>query len=57
MSFREKAAKLQPPAKPTRVQPRASSGKNESITTELKDGLFEFFSKFDNTTNSSIAGS
>ena len=42
MLFREKATKLQLPAKPTKVHPLASSGKNETITTELKDALFDF---------------
>jgi len=43
MLFREKAAKLQLPLKPTRVHPLACSGKNETIITELKDALFDFF--------------
>ena len=42
MLFREKTAKLQLHAKPTKVHPLASSGKNETITTELKDALFDF---------------
>jgi hypothetical protein len=42
MLFREKAAKLQLPVKPTKVHPLASSGKNETITTELKEALFDF---------------
>ena len=40
--FHEKAAKLRLPVKPTKVHPLASSGKNETVTTELKDGLFDF---------------
>jgi len=45
MLFREKAAKLQLPLKPTKVHPLATSGKNETITTELKDGLFDFLAQ------------
>ncbi|PPR02512.1 LOW QUALITY PROTEIN: hypothetical protein CVT26_011996 [Gymnopilus dilepis] len=42
MLFRKKAKKLQLPIKQTRVHPLASSGKNETITTELKEGLCDF---------------
>ena len=42
MLFREKGAKLQLPVKPTKVHPLASSGKNETITSELKEALFDF---------------
>ena len=45
VSLCEKAAKLQLPAKPTRVHPLPCSGKNETITTEFKDALFDFFSQ------------
>ena len=31
--FREKATKLQPPAKTTKIHPLASSGKDEAVTT------------------------
>lgn len=45
MLFREKAGRLKLPVKPTKVHPLASSGKNETITTELKDALFDFFAQ------------
>ena len=45
MSLCKKAAKLQLPVKPTRVHPLPCSGKNETITTEFKDVLFDFFSQ------------
>ena len=44
MLFHEKASKLQLPIKSTQLHPLASSGKNETVTTELKDALFDFFS-------------
>lgn len=44
MLFHEKASKLQLPIKSTKLHPLASSGKNETVTTELKDALFDFFS-------------
>lgn len=40
--FRTRAAKQRLPAKPAAVHPLATSGKNETITTELKDGLLDF---------------
>ncbi|KAF8811788.1 hypothetical protein BYT27DRAFT_7336050 [Phlegmacium glaucopus] len=43
--FRERATKIQPPSGPTKVHPLASSGKNETITSELKDGLVDFLSQ------------
>jgi len=45
MFFHEKASKLQLPIKSTKLYPLASSGKNETVTTELKDALFDFFDK------------
>ncbi|KAL1943190.1 hypothetical protein VTO73DRAFT_4265 [Trametes versicolor] len=40
--FRTRAAKQRLPEKPAPVHPLATSGKNETITTELKDGLVDF---------------
>ncbi len=40
--FRTRGAKQRLPAKPAVVHPLATSGKNETITTELKDGLVDF---------------
>ncbi|PPQ76949.1 hypothetical protein CVT26_007946 [Gymnopilus dilepis] len=37
-----KAKKLQLPIKATKLHPLASSGKNETVTTELKEGLCDF---------------
>ncbi len=45
MLFKSKAAKLQLPIQPTTVHPLASSGKNETLTTELKDALFDFLAQ------------
>jgi hypothetical protein len=45
MLFRTRAAKLPLPAEATIVHPLASSGKNETVTTELKDGLLDFFAQ------------
>jgi hypothetical protein len=40
--FRTRAAKHRIPARPTKVHPLATSGKNETVTTELKDALLDF---------------
>jgi len=42
MLFHEKASKLQLPIKSTKLYPLASSGKNETVTTERKDAFFDF---------------
>jgi hypothetical protein len=47
--FIEKTAKLQLPIKPTKVHPLASNGKNETVTTELKDVIFDFFDQMGQT--------
>ena len=47
--FHEKASKLQLPIQPTKVHPLASSGKNGTITTELKDALIDFFDQMGQT--------
>ncbi|KAF8804248.1 hypothetical protein BYT27DRAFT_7214042 [Phlegmacium glaucopus] len=49
MLFIEKASKLQLPIIPTKVHPLASNGKNETVTTELKDVLFDFFDQMGQT--------
>jgi hypothetical protein len=49
MLFLEKSSKLQLPIKPTKVHPLASSGKNETVSTELKDALFDFFDQMGQT--------
>ena len=49
MLFREKVSKLQLPIKPTKVHPLASSGKNETVMTELKDTLINFFDQMGQT--------
>lgn len=41
--FRTRVAKHPIPVRETKVHPLASNGKNETVTTELKDGLFDFF--------------
>lgn len=45
MLFETRAAKLTLPIKPTKVHPLASSGKNETVTTELKDALVDFLAQ------------
>ncbi|KAM6491593.1 hypothetical protein JOM56_012985 [Amanita muscaria] len=45
MLFRTRASKLPLPAQATIVHPLASSGKNETVTTELKDALVDFFAQ------------
>jgi Family of unknown function (DUF6589) len=40
--YRTRAAKLPMPPHATKVHPLATSGKNEQVTTELKDGLVDF---------------
>jgi hypothetical protein len=49
MLFKSKAAKLQLPVRPTTLHPLASSGKNETVTTELKDALFDFLAQMGHT--------
>jgi len=41
-SFRTTAAKLRLPVKASLIHPLATSGRNETVTTELKDALFNF---------------
>jgi hypothetical protein len=41
--YRTRASKLPLPARPTKVHPLAASGKKETVTTELKDALVDFF--------------
>ena len=43
--FCTRAAKHCVPAHPTKVHPLATNGKNETVTTELKDALLDFFSQ------------
>ena len=45
MLFRTRASRLRLPARASKVHPLASSGKNETITTDLKDALIDFFSQ------------
>ena len=45
MLFRTRASWLRLPARASKVHPLASSGKNETITTDLKDALIDFFSQ------------
>jgi hypothetical protein len=45
MLFRTRAAKIPLPGQATVVHPLATSGKNETVTTELKDALLDFFSQ------------
>ncbi|KAI0351471.1 hypothetical protein OH77DRAFT_1416044 [Trametes cingulata] len=42
LRFRTRAARQRLPVKAANVHPLATSGKNETITTELKDGLVDF---------------
>lgn len=42
LRYRTRGAKHRLPATPSRVHPLATSGKNETITTELKDTLLDF---------------
>lgn len=49
MLFKSKAAKLQLSVQPTTLHPLASSGKNETVTTELKDALFDFLAQMGHT--------
>jgi hypothetical protein len=43
LPFQTCAAWLCLPAQPTKVHPLATSGKNETVTTELKDAMVDFF--------------
>ena len=59
--FRQHATKLQVPVKATKVHPLASSGKNETVTSELKDALVDFLGQMgqteqDNTGQIILAG-
>jgi len=47
--FQTRAAKHRLPTRATKVHPLATSGKNETITTEFKDGLLDFFSQIGQT--------
>jgi len=47
--FHEKASKLQLPINSTKLYPLASSGKNETVTTELKGAFFDFFDQMGQT--------
>lgn len=47
--FREKAKKLQLLIQATKVHPLASSGKNETVTTELKEAIFDFLTQLGHT--------
>ena len=49
MLFHEKASKLQLPIKSTKLHPLASSSKIETVTTELKNALFDFFDQMGQT--------
>jgi hypothetical protein len=50
--FRTRAARLCLPIRPTKVHPLASSGKNEMVTTELKDAMIDFFAQLGNKPDS-----
>jgi len=43
--YRTQAAKLPLPVNATKVHPLATSGKNETVTTELKDAMVDFFAQ------------
>ncbi|KAF9232804.1 hypothetical protein BU15DRAFT_80791 [Melanogaster broomeanus] len=43
--FRTRNAKLPLPVKPSKIHPLATSSKNETVTTELKDALFDFLAQ------------
>lgn len=47
--FRTRAAKRRLPVKPTKARPLATSSKNETITTELKDGVLDFLEQVGQT--------
>jgi hypothetical protein len=50
--FRTRAAWLCLPAQLTKVHPLATSGKNETVTTELKDAMVDFLSQLGDKPNS-----
>src|SRR5882762_5858429 len=50
--FRTRAAKHQLPICTTKAHPLVTSGKNETITTELKDALLDFFEQIGQTRDS-----
>ncbi|KAF6749148.1 hypothetical protein DFP72DRAFT_1014734 [Ephemerocybe angulata] len=43
--FRTRAAKIRMDPKPNTIHPLSTSGKNETITTELNDGLMDFLAQ------------
>ncbi|KAH9948898.1 hypothetical protein B0H21DRAFT_689338 [Amylocystis lapponica] len=43
--YRSDGAKQQVPVQPARVHPLATSGKNETVTTELKDAVLDFYAQ------------
>ena len=47
--FCTRAAKHRIPARATKVHPLATSGKNEVVTTDLKDALLNFFAQIGQT--------
>jgi hypothetical protein len=49
--FRTWAAKLRLPSQPTKVHPLATTGKNETVTTELKDAMVDFLSQLGDKPN------
>ncbi|KAH7920579.1 hypothetical protein BV22DRAFT_996910, partial [Leucogyrophana mollusca] len=42
MLYRTRGAKLRLPDRPSKIHPLATCGKNETVTTELKDALLDF---------------
>jgi len=48
-SFRTTAAKFRLPVKASLIHPLATSGRNETVTTELKDALFDFLEQIGQT--------
>lgn len=49
LRYRTKGSKQLLPAAPSKIHPLASSGRNETVLTELKDGLFDFLSQVGQT--------
>ncbi|KIJ10718.1 hypothetical protein PAXINDRAFT_16329 [Paxillus involutus ATCC 200175] len=47
MLYRTHVSKIPLPPKATKMHPLATSSKNETVTTELKDALIDFFSQID----------
>ena len=48
-AFRTRAAKLQLPVQPSSIHPLATSGKNEAVTKDLRDALFDFMEQIGQT--------